>query len=621
MKPRSYIYAFVYLLLVVLALVLAACGPESATPTPLQAAATATLIAPVATATAPPIEVATATSAALVATPSAVATSTAVAAVSPTGPTNDHVADAQSFVSLLAAGNYEAAEATLDVTMTKAISVANLGQLWEGLVQQNGQFKEQLSATSTANQQNGVQYQTVVVTCAFEKANLGIQVTYGPTGKVAGLHVVPAQSNAHVADAQALVSLVATGNYEAAEATFDATMQQAVPVDKLRQTWEGLVQQYGQFKGQLSASGTQIQQNGVQYQTVAVTCAFEKANLGIQVTYGPTGKVAGLQVIPAKGAGPVPTFDPPKVDTSTFTEKQVTVGSGEWSLPGTLTIPNGDGPFPAIVLVHGSGPNDRDETIGPNKPFRDIAWGLASRGVAVLRYDKRTYVYPAQVAQSIQLKTFTYKDETIDDAAAAVSLLSTSDKIDPKRVFVLGHSLGGYLLPRIAQAAPQAAGLVSLAGATRPLEDIILDQYTYIFSLGGAISADEQKQLDNLKQQIALVKSPSLSLDTPSSDLPLGIPASEWLDVRGYDPAQVAKSLKQPMLILQGENDYQVTMQDFQGWKDALSSRSDVTFKSYPKLNHLFMTVEGKSAPDAYSVPGHVLDQVVEDIAGWIKGQ
>ncbi len=614
MKPRSYMYTLICVLLVVLALGFAACGQESATPTPPQSTVAAD--APAATAT--PLAVATATSPTLPATPSIAATPTGVAAASPTGPANDQVADAQAFVSLLVAGNYEAAEATFDVTMTKGISVDSLRQLWEGLVQQNGQFKEQLSATSTTNQQNGVQYQTVIVTCAFEKANLGIQVTYGPDGKVAGLHLVPAQSSAHVADAQAFVSLVAEGSYPAAEATFDATMQQAIPVDKLRQTWEGLVQQYGQFKEQLSATGSQVQQNGVQYQTVVVTCAFEKATLDIHVTYGPDGKVAGLQVTPAKGAGPTPTFDPPKVDTSTFTEKQVTVGSGEWALPGTLTIPNGNGPFPAIVLVHGSGPNDRDETIGPNKPFRDIAWGLASRGVAVLRYDKRTYVYPAKM---VQLKNLTYNDETIDDAAAAVSLLSTSDKIDPRRVFVLGHSLGGYLLPRIALAAPQAAGLVSLAGATRPLEDIILDQYTYIFSLGGTISADEQKQLDNLKQQIARVKDPSLSLDTPSSDLPLGIPASEWLDVRGYDPAQTAKDLKQPMLILQGENDYQVSMQDFQGWKNALSSRSNVTFKSYTKLNHLFMTVEGKSTPDAYSVPGHVLDQVIDDIAGWIKGQ
>lgn len=426
------------------------------------------------------------------------------------------------------------------------------------------------------------------------------------------------QAGDYTADAQSFVSFLAQADYASAEATFDDTMQQAMPIGKLQQAWESLISQVGQFKQQLSTRTTQTTQNGVQYEVVFVTCAFENANIDIRVVYGPDGKVAGLFFAPAQGSGPTPTFDPPKVDTSSFTEKQVTVGSDKWVLTGTLSLPNGSGPFPGIVLVQGSGPNDQDETIGPNKPFRDIAWGLASQGVAVLRYDKRTHVYPAQMAQ---LKNITVKEEVLDDAAAAVSLLAATDKVDPKRVTVLGHSLGGYLLPRIARAAPQIAGLVSLAGSTRPMEDLALEQFTYIFSLDGKISSDEQKQLDTLRQQVARVKDPTLSLDSLASDLPLGIPASYWLDLRGYNPSQMAKTLKQPMLILQGESDYQVSMQDFQGWKDALSSRSNVTFKSYPKLNHLFMVIEGKSTPENTMQPGHVSPQVIDDVANWIKQQ
>ena len=199
------------------------------------------------------------------------------------------------------------------------------------------------------------------------------------------------------------------------------------------------------------------------------------------------------------------------------------IGKGEWVLPGTLSVPVGDGPFAAVLLVHGSGPNDRDETIGPNKPFRDLAWGLASQGIAVLRYDKRTKVYPEKMRDLVS--TITVKEEVIDDVLYAVSLLRSIAEVKPQCIVVLGHSLGGYLLPRIGAADTGIAGLIVLAGLCRTLEDTILDQFSYIYSLSGTLSAEQQKQLDELKKQVALVKSPDLSLSTPASDLPLGVSA------------------------------------------------------------------------------------------------
>jgi hypothetical protein len=230
------------------------------------------------------------------------------------------------------------------------------------------------------------------------------------------------------------------------------------------------------------------------------------------------------------------------------------------------------------VLVHGSGPNDKDETFGPNKPFRDLAWELAERGIAVLRYDKRTKVHPEQFRGNL-----TVKEETVDDA--------------------LGHSLGGMLIPRIGTAHPNIAGLIVMAGTTRPLEDVIVDQMQY---LGGNVTA--------AKAQAEKVKSLK-----PGGPPVAGVPASYWLDLRGYDPPEAAKQLQQPMPILQGERDYQVTMTDFAGWKMALGSRSSVTFKTYPVLNHMFIPGEGKSTPAEYEKPGRVPEDVIDDIAGWIK--
>ena len=162
-------------------------------------------------------------------------------------------------------------------------------------------------------------------------------------------------------------------------------------------------------------------------------------------------------------AADIPADLPDYIDPEAFEERAIVLNEGtDWELPGTLTLPVGKGPFPAVVLVHGSGPNDRDETIGPNKPFRDLAWGLATQGVAALRYDKRSKVHAGKMAA---LESMTVDDEVIADAVAAVRLLRQTDEVDPDRVFVIGHSLGGHLAPRVAAEADGVAGVVILSGA------------------------------------------------------------------------------------------------------------------------------------------------------------
>jgi dienelactone hydrolase len=318
----------------------------------------------------------------------------------------------------------------------------------------------------------------------------------------------------------------------------------------------------------------------------------------------------------ASQATPPESYSPPAYAISTsYTESDVTVGSGQWPLPATLDVPTGAGPFPAVVLVHGSGPNDRDETILGNKPFRDLALGLASRGIAVLRYDKRTKVYPARLAG---MADFTVKQEVVEDALVAVNTLRAQPRIDPARVFVLGHSLGGMLIPRIAAGDASLAGVIVMAGAARPIEQAILEQTEYLAMADGIITPEEQVQIDEAKKLVETVR--TLTPEDGKSAKPIfGAPASYWLDLRGYDAPASAKAVNQPMLVLQGERDYQVTMDEFARWKSALAGKSNVTFHSYPALNHLFVSGTGKSVPAEYQTPGHVDEAVIRDIAEWMK--
>ena len=174
--------------------------------------------------------------------------------------------------------------------------------------------------------------------------------------------------DATLAKGRALVALLVADKHADAVATFNATMAAALPADRLETTWNELVAQVGAFE---TIEAAHVVHQG-RYATAVLTCKFASGRLDAKVSYDEKGEVAGLHFAPVSA----PYGDASYVDRTKFDEREVSIGSGEWVLPGTLALPKGTGPFRAVVLVHGSGPNDRDETVGANKPFKDLAGGL-----------------------------------------------------------------------------------------------------------------------------------------------------------------------------------------------------------------------------------------------------
>jgi dienelactone hydrolase len=405
-----------------------------------------------------------------------------------------------------------------------------------------------------------------------------------------------------------VLDLLQAGRFDDIPEMFAPNLRPLVTPEPIRAAWEAEIGRHGAVR----SVGPPVSEDAL----VRVPVTFERGAVTILISIADHTWLTALQVAPADAAQPMRPWQPPAYADSA-SEREVTVGSGPLGVTGILTLPAGPGPHPVVVMLSGSGPNDRDETIGRNKPFKDIAWGLAGRGVATLRYDKVTHAHPDLVTTD---PDFTVRNEYVDHAVAAVELLRGHPDVDPARVFVLGHSEGGTLAPRVAAAEPAVAGLIVLAGGAQPLQWAAVRQFRYLASLDPATAAASEPLIEAITRQAQAVDSPTLSASTPSSELPFGVPASYWLDLRSYDPAAEAAKLDRPMLILQGARDYQVTVaDDLARWQAALAGRSDVTFRVYDADDHLFFAGEGPSTPARYEPAQHVDPAVIADIADWIR--
>ncbi|MDR0894001.1 MAG: alpha/beta fold hydrolase [Prevotellaceae bacterium] len=336
---------------------------------------------------------------------------------------------------------------------------------------------------------------------------------------------------------------------------------------------------------------------------------FERYRLRFLTSFDVDGGMNTIRLAPISEPS---TAAPVVYDKQKMTEREITVGVPHFPLPGTLTLPLGQPPHPVVILVHGSGANDRDETLGPNKPFRDLAWELAKRGIATIRYEKRAKVYGAALPEGRELD---YDTEAVDDVLTAIELAKQLPEIAPDSIYVAGHSLGAVVAPRIAERAPAGdlAGIILIAGTPRPLEELVVEQSVYLASLTDS-SAATREQLATLKREAENTKLLGTPRFNDTIPLLLGQPRSYWLFINRYKPLEVARKLTLPILILQGERDYQVTMQDYGLWRFVLIRNKNVSFKSYPKLNHLLQEGTGKSTPFEYNhaspVPGYVTDDL-----------
>ncbi|MDG6103278.1 alpha/beta hydrolase [Dactylosporangium aurantiacum] len=403
-----------------------------------------------------------------------------------------------------------------------------------------------------------------------------------------------------------VVELLRAGRFDALEELFAPRLRAVVSAGTVRVAWQVELDRRGGVRA-VDAPVTEPADAGLVRVSVPVTCA--RGALTVVMSVDGDGLLHGLRLAAPSG---VPWTPPRYARTRRFTEHDVTVGAGPLAVGGTVSVPRCRGPHPGVVLLAGGGPFDRDGTTGANRPLKDLAWGLAGRGVAVLRFDKVTHTHPRVAAAG-----FTMREEYVPHAVAAVDLLRREPGVDPGRVAVLGHSLGGKAAPRVAAAEPAVAGLVLLAAEAQPMRLSAVRVVRHLAALRPGPDADAA--VAAITRQAALAGGPDLTPATPAADLPLGLPASYWLDERDYDPVAATAALDLPVLLVQGGRDYQVTVaDDLARWRAGLAHRPGVTVHVHDAGNHLFFPGRGPSTPAEYEPAQHVDRSVVTAVADWL---
>lgn len=407
-----------------------------------------------------------------------------------------------------------------------------------------------------------------------------------------------------------LLAALKTQRFADATAHFDARVSSALSPAMLAKVWTAVLPgKAGAFKASGVATAGAAQGHAV----IETPLHFEKAELQLRVSCDDDGKIGGLFFVPQRTSDGTAA---PVTHADGVREQAMPVRSPLGPLPGLLTLPTGHGPFPAVVLVPGSGPQDRDETIGPNKPLRDIALGLARDGIASLRYDKRTLTYASQVAGT----QLTINDAVTDDADSALQSLRSSADVDTHHLFVLGHSIGALMAPRIARRDGKLAGVILLAAPVSLSMDVVVHQLRYLQSVDhrNAAGIDPMIKTAEAARDTLAKADPA---HPPKGEF-FHAPASFWLSLRDYDAIAVAKTLKTPMLVLQGLGDFQVPPETaFARWEKAFGNSPRVTLHAYPDLSHLFMPAGDPPSQADYAKPGRIDPKVIGDISTWIKAQ
>ncbi len=460
--------------------------------------------------------------------------------------------------------------------------------------------------------------------------------------------VVSASGGDNVKSARKIISLLNEGKYKEVMSLFDSTMKKAAPESRLRDVWVSLIKDSGNLEAQLQDTTFEVKG----YDIVIVTCKFARSYQDIRLVFDKSGEVAGLFFSPHKDASQqsgttqnMKDHGQSEIHGATYISRDVTFENEDAhiKLAGTLTLPDSIGRFPAVLLIPGSGPMDRDETVMGHKIFLVLADYLTRNGIAVLRVDDRGIGESTGNFQTATLKDFA------SDAMAGVRYLESLSEIKHNEIGLIGHSEGGIIAPMVADESHHVAFMVLLGAPGLPGERILTSQGALIMKANGApdsiieINRSLQQQLfavvktekDSAKAEqrlrkiledglvrLGMVSAAQREEASAFINGQLNFLLSPWMkSFLTYDPRPALEKVKCPVLALWGSKDLQVPpSENLPAVEDALKKGGDEDIKTMELdgLNHLFQDAKTGSPTEYAAIQETFSPKALSIIADWI---
>lgn len=299
-----------------------------------------------------------------------------------------------------------------------------------------------------------------------------------------------------------------------------------------------------------------------------------------------------------------------------YTREELSFGIEGYEVQGELIKPKGQKkPLKLAIIVGGSGSTNRDASVGEIHPYKDIAEGLAEKGIATFRYDKRAYSHGDKLNNEEAILNFTLKEEYLDDYNEIMKYFSNQNDIDKDNICVIGHSEGGYIIPLLEKVNSKAVKYISLGGCSTNLRELMIEQLQEILDTQKESLKEEEKSayLFGIEE---LKRAGNLTNDSPN-EIIMGASSKYWLEINNYNTLDEFKKVNKPMLFLQGLNDWNSRETELIAFEKALIDRKDVEFKRYEGLNHAF--IKGEMNNLWPFNPGNVEQEVINDIANFIN--
>lgn len=407
---------------------------------------------------------------------------------------------------------------------------------------------------------------------------------------------------------QLMITQLGRKQFDSVYHRFSEDLRRQLSLHRIESSWEHFEEKYGA----LVSKGESVITPKDSLWISETKIAFESKSFIVQLTFNHRSELCGFFIRNIN----LPYSPPDYAKPQHFREYHLTVAAKGYSNKGILSLPVNRGRYPLVIISGGSGPTDMDGTIGPNKPYQDIAWALASGNIAVYRFDKRTR--NRDNLDTAKQDRFGVKEEYIDDMIAVVDYFRRHEQINPGEIYILGHSQGGYMLPAFARSmGNKVKGYINLAGNYSTLAPMLEYQFGYFkqqSSDSAAIAAYEsliakaRYMQQNIRNKHALKDS-----------LIPGLTPYYLEDMEDHSPAMLVKHLyNKNVLVIHGGRDYQVPVPEAEAWEKALSSSCCATFKVFGKLNHIMQEGEGLSTPAEYDKQQNIPQYLTDYISEWV---